>query len=273
MIALNELLNNFNHYQDMYNKLGLNIELNLIKSLEDERKKIQLDYESTKSNCNKNCNLLAKLKKQNQDISNKFSEILCAEQLIKEQELKLDNYNKLINQKLKKLPNIPDEFISKDISIQTKWQSITFEEFSTKLKSIKTNKPLQNIIFNKSKESYLVKIKNQLFSESNSYQLISCKNNEFIILLPEFEINQFLNEMIDILKTNSLALKKLKSSNSKSSTMEYMCKLNTNEFIKVSVKREFFTRFYNIKYKNEEIDMTKFLNQINLKFYKNKVLC
>lgn len=274
MIALNELLDNVNHYQDMYNKMEYKTNLNYFVEQEEERKRLQLEFEHLRANCNKQCNVLAKIKKNGEDFSDIFNEILTDEKILDDMQIRLDEYNNQINKELKKLPNIPDEFLDKKIYITQNnagdLSIYSFNEYINKLNQYlssnfdqKFNFIVQNLP--KNEVSYLSNIKNQVYEESNAYQEILLSNNS-IFLAPEFAINNLLNTIISFTATISQNLYKIQTTNTaKSSSAEFMAKINNNLCIKISLKREYFTRLYNLKYKNKSIDMTKFLNQISIK--------
>ena len=52
----------------------------------------------------------------------------------------------------------------------------------------------------------------------------------------------------------------------KPSSSEYFVHLKRKTYLKIAFKREFFTRELRIKYRDKTIDMTKFINQININF-------
>lgn len=273
MIALNELLDNVNHYQDMYNKIRYKTNLNYFIEKETERKKLQLEFEHLRANCNKQCNILAKMKKNGEDFSDIFNEILTNEKILDDMQIRLDKYNNQINKELKKLPNVPDVFLDKKIYIvknSTGDLSIsTFNEYIDRLNqylSINFDSKFNFVAKNtfKNEVSYLGSIKNQIYEESNAFQEILLSNNS-VFLAPEFAINNLLSAIINFTSNISQNLYKVKTtSTSKSSSAEFIAKINDNLRIKISLKREYLTRLYNLKYKNKSIDMTKFLNQINI---------
>lgn len=273
MIALNELLDNVNHYQDMYNKIRYKTNLNYFIEKETERKKLQLEFEHLRANCNKQCNILAKMKKNGEDFSDIFNEILTDEKILDDMQIRLDKYNNQINKELKKLPNVPDVFLDKKIYIvknSTGDLSIsTFNEYIDRLNqylSINFDSKFNFVAKNtfKNEVSYLGSIKNQIYEESNAFQEILLSNNS-VFLAPEFAINNLLSAIINFTSNISQNLYKVKTtSTSKSSSAEFIAKINDNLRIKISLKREYLTRLYNLKYKNKSIDMTKFLNQINI---------
>lgn len=267
MIALNELLDNLNYYQEMYNKMNFNIDLNYFYQKEVERKNLQLQFENLKASCNKLCNTLAKMKAKKENFSFIFQEILKNEKTLNQMQKDLDVYNDEINKNLRKLPNLPDEFLPENEFIKTNQKSISFvdfinkidktlKQFSSKTQFLKTPETKPNL--------YLSKIKNQVFEEKDSVQKINC-GEQILLLIPDYLTKDLINNLLGILKEDALNLKKIKTSLiSRSSICEYIAKLNECESVKISLKGEFYTRLYNIKYKNKSIDMTKFLNQINI---------
>ncbi|MBQ8424962.1 MAG: hypothetical protein IJX17_02945 [Clostridia bacterium] len=260
MIAFNELLSNINTFKESYNKIGFKINLDTFVNLENTRKDVQLKYEKLKSECNKKCHNFAILKKTNQELSSLYNEILQDEKTIKEYEIQLEKYNKLINNKLSKLPNLPDEILENDIFISKSNKELDINNF--KLESILngfTVKP-----FNYNTANYLITIENQLFNESNINQIINCLNG-YIILTTDYNLNNTIKTLLDYLKENSLSISQIKSKSMlKHSTSEYSIKLNNKNTLNFEIIKEYYTREYNIKYKNSSIDMTKFVNQINL---------
>ena len=264
MIALNELLNNINHYQEMYNKMNLNVDLKSFIDLENERKIIQLEFEYLKADCNKKCHEFALKKNNGEDLKSLYNEILNADKKIKELESQLEKYNKIINKELNKLHNLPDEFISENIEIDTR------KNESKIINLINNNFDMNFDIqtFDKSMYAVIKSIKNELFLESTANKKFIC-NDGIIILTTDFNVDKLFNNILEYLKNNSLKIIKQKTIlNKKSSAIEYLIKLNEIETITMELKREFYTRQYNIKYKSTKIDMTKFLNQINIKFNK-----
>ena len=71
----------------MYNKMGFKTNLNYFVEQEEERKKLQLEFEHLRANCNKQCNILAKIKKNGEDFSDIFGEILTNEKILDDMQM------------------------------------------------------------------------------------------------------------------------------------------------------------------------------------------
>jgi len=261
MIALNELLSNIEKYKIMYNKIAFKFDLDEFIKLENERKTIQLNYENLKSSCNKKCNEYALNKLNILETKSLYNEIIFLDKEIKNLSKLLENFNNIINRKLNKLPNLPDYYIEKNITISQTNKSILFTDI---INHFANNFTFQN--FNNKIEHYPKSIQNKLYSEENVNQLIKCIDG-IIIFTTDYQLDNILNEFINYIKYNSINLKNIKTTNiNKDSTNKYIAKINTNQSISINLIKEYYTRKYNIKYKNTKIDMTKFVNQINIKF-------
>jgi hypothetical protein len=259
MIALHELIKNRENFETAYKFLGLSENISEIIKLEDERKKVQLDYEAIVAKTNLSCSEIAKLRKQNLDTNTKIKEIECDEKKIKKLQKHLDIYEHKINSKLNKLHNLPDQLNEKNIQIETKNKSSDFNDFSSFLKSL-----MQNYCSSEKINKYLKKLKNRVFDESELPQCIFLKNGT-LLLVSDTNLDFILGQLLQFFKENCMNIVMLSAKSiDKSSTTEYLVQLNKNEFLKLSLKREFFTRQFKIKYKNQSLDMTKFVEQINI---------
>lgn len=268
MIALNELIKDIDIYRERYAVIAENIRLDDILDLEKERKEIQLKFEHLKADCNKKCNQLAKMKTKGEDISQIFAEIDQDDKTIKELDTILIDLGAKINDLLRKLPNLPDRIITKDIiynAIDSN-TSYNFEDFVDYLIDTiikKTYFTVQNTDYNDF--DYIKSLKDVLFSEVDSYVINKCSNNSVVLLCPEFEINNVLELILSEIDGENIKYSRKKSVDmNHSSADEYIIYLNDNEMVELQLKREFYTREFNIKYRNLQIDMTKFLNQIVL---------
>ena len=73
------------------------------------------------------------------------------------------------------------------------------------------------------------------------------------------------SELINFFKENALATIKLRTKQlRKECSSEYFIHLNKSEWMRVRCTREFHTRAHNVKYRDKSVDMTKFVNQINV---------
>lgn len=261
MIALNELLQNTEKFSKAYKLMGLNVNLKTIVDLENKRKKIQLEYEDLRAQSNKLCSQTALIKKSGKDVASHINEIEKIDSKITSLDLQLKLFEKKINSKLKLLHNLPDFNNEINEQIETSGKESSFNEFSSFLKSMMPSKPSI-----RSAKHCIKKLKNRMFEQS---ELPNCTfaRNGIVILLTENETNKMIDKILNYFKSNCMNIVRLSVNNlEKSSSSEYLVQINKYKHLKMKVKREFFTREYKIKYKNSSLDMTKFVNQINIKY-------
>ena len=266
MIALNELMENKSIFEERYKFLDCEDKIEKIIELEYERKILQLQYEKLRSDMNKLCHELAINKSQNQNLDEIFNTIISNEKELNFEEKKLNKLNKIINQKLNKLPNLPDEILEENKVISKNKISLNSQE----LKQFIQNNFINDYVVN-SKNNEKLKSKDCLKEYSNyifedNQILMIDSNNGLVILLSHIKFNDYIQKIFDYLKHNSAKFWQLKTkSMSSSSANEYKAKFD-DTIVKIEIKNEFYTRKYNIKYKNSLEDMTRFLKQINIKF-------
>ena len=263
MIALNELIKNIDSYKNIYKSMGVKANLDFIVKLEEQLKNIQLKAEKSRAECNKLCGEIIDLKALN---STADTEILLKKAIeldAKSNKLqaKLEKSTKKINHHLKKLPNIPDLNNLKHIQIETSKTEFNISDFENYLsKHFKTQSS------DKTLNNYLKLQANKIFSEEDIPTSIQFKK-EILILCSNYDTNQIIDDLINYFKNHSISMiehsiKKIK----KSSCRELFIHLKDNEFLKLEIKREFYTREHKIKYHDNKTDSTKFINQINLIF-------
>lgn len=261
MIALNELLENFETYQKAYSEMGLKINLNTFVSLENKRKETQLKAEKTRSTCNNLCSQVADKRKQNNDTEDLIKQIELLDKKHKKLQKQLYFQGKKIDKKLKKLRNIPDTMNKKHLQIKTQKTDSTVSELIQFLGTICKSQHNECSII-----EYLEDQKNKLFKESELPQMIVCKNG-ILLLCSAREYPKLTEQLINYLSKNAKSLIKHSIYKmKKSSSSEYFVHLMRKTYLKIAFKKEFFTREYKIKYRDTQIDMTKFVNQINIMF-------
>lgn len=267
MIALNDLLDRIDLYENMYQKMNFYFEKEYIVGLEAVRKEKQLEFEHSRADCNKLCHLLAVKKGSNQDFSLELEKILYYEKFLNESEDELNELGTKINDYLMTLPNLPDEFVLNDIVIFDSKNDVKVDLTLAKNELIKYLINLDKFSvyeFNGELKSYLKSISSTLLSQSDAYRVVKCLDG-LILLCPEFEINRVRDALIQIKELATKIVRVNTKSNEKSSTDEYLVYFG-EQFIKMSLKREFFTREHCIKYRNKQVDMTKFVNEIDIIF-------
>lgn len=267
MIALNELIEKKTLFEERYNYLGYKNEVEEIINLEKERKVLQLAYEKLRSDTNKLCHELALKKINNRNIDEIYQNIILNEKQLSIHEKKLNELNVIINKKLNKLPNLPDEILLENKLISKNKNSITLNNFKQFLFENTYNENILNLKDKSSLNSKIAlkQISNYIFDD-NQIINITLKNNRLVILLPHLKYNNFIEKLFEYLKQNSSKFWQIKTSKIlTSSTNEYVARLN-NATLKIEIKNEYYTRQYKIKYKNKLEDMTRFLKQININF-------
>lgn len=263
MIALNELLKNKEEYQNAYNLKGVKTDLNVFVRLEDERKKTQLDFEHKRAECNKMCGEVVKLKKQNKDDKAKelITEISDLDKQISRLQNKLNIQGKMIDNKLKKLHNIPDNNNVHNLQIETTRKESNHNDLRSFLAKFCKPEPYFSSV-----SKFIKSQANVLFEEQKLPIAYYCKNG-IVILCAEKNIDKLTTILLDYFKENSLSIiEKSVQKIKKSSSQEYFIHLKRKTYFKLEIKREFFTREYKLKYRDSSIDMTKFVNQINLMY-------
>ncbi len=261
MIALNELLNQREKYEETYKAMGLKENLNSIVELESKRKKLQLKAEELRAKNNRDCANIAKLRKGNLDTTSAMHDILETEKEIKSLQKDLSFMEKCINSKLKKLHNLPDSLNELNLQIDTKGNKSNFTEFTSLLKSFMNS---YNSLHTTT--GYVKKLKMRVFDESELPICVFSRNG-ILILVPDYDLDKTLKKLFNYFNENAMNVVQLSFKNlKKSSTAEYLIQFNEKQIIKLELKREFYTRQYKLKYKNKSLDMTKFVNQIDIMY-------
>lgn len=261
MIALNELLDNFDKFQTAYLLIGEKANLKTFVRLENKLKNAGLKFENTRVLCNKKCGELIKLQAKNQDTKAELKEILMLDKKALNYQKKFNKINNKINAKLKKLKNLPDNDNLMNLQVETLNITSTLSDLNQFLKAnFKCN------TCNLTAESFMKGETEKLIEEDSLPCANFCKNG--IVLLCTYENTQtILNEFLEYFKNHSISLieHSIKYLD-KSSSQEFLVHLNKNLYVKLELKREYFSRDYKIKYRDSKTDMTKFVNQINIMF-------
>lgn len=241
--------------------MGLNINLNSFVVLENQLKNIQLEYEQKRAECNKKCGYIVKLKKEGVDTTSALLEIIELDKKITKLQDKLNKTNKIIEKKLKKLHNPPDYKNTQNLQIETLKK--TSDLNTLKLKITKLCKVETTL---KSAKNFISLQANKLFKQNELPFAIYCKRG-VVLLCEQAKLDNLTNALLEYFKSNSLSIIersvcKLK----KSSCREFFIHLNRRLYLRLEIKREFYTREFNLKYRDQSIDTTKFVNQISITF-------
>lgn len=263
MIALNELLENIELFQEKYNQKGVKTNLQKFVILENKRKVLQLKTEKMRSLCNKLCAEVPHFKKSCKNTGELISQIEMLDHEINKNTKTLDRYQLVINSKLKNLHNLPEYDNTMNEQMITSKNSIPKNEFLNFIN--KTYKPSQ---FNK-KILYLLKSqKDIIYNESDLPVTFECKNG-YTFLGTAKQTEHIKQDLLKYFHENALSIvkvsvKKLNKDNSSS----FFIHLNNKDWLYLENIKEFYSREFKIKYHDTSIDATKFLNQLNILFFR-----
>lgn len=261
MIALNELLDDFDKFQTIYKLIGEKTNLKTIVHLENKLKSAGLLFENTRALCNKKCGELIKLQANNQDTKTELKEILLLDKKTLKYQAKFNKINNKINSKLKKLKNLPENQNLMNLQVETLNITSTLLDLNEFIKAnFKCNK------FELTTEKFVKGEAEKLIDEDSLPCANFCKDGIVLFCTCE-SVQPNLNKFLEYFKCHSISLieHSIKYLD-KSSSQEFLIHLNKNLYVKLELKREYFTRLYKIKYRDSKTDMTKFINQINIMF-------
>lgn len=261
MIALNEIISNKEKFEQTYKKMGKNIKLDKIISLEEEFIKLDKKSNELRSKCNKLCSEIAELVDSGTSTANAISKINEIDKNIIKLEKKSSTAMKKINKKLKKLPNLPLDENILNIAVKTKTTKFSKNDFICFLEQFsKIEKVNQNY------KNYLNSLKKIVFKAETLPKIIEINGSkQQIIILCGTNAIEILKKIENILTENAkyLTIKSIKSLN-KESSKEFCATLSDNTFICVKFSGEFVSREKMIKLYDKNLDMTKFINTIKL---------
>lgn len=261
MIALNELLSNLELYESMYKQKGIYFNPSFIVQKSEQLKKTQLEIEQQRSACNKLCQNTIQNKIKNKEAKSELKAILKLNKKIARGQRLLQIQTKQINNELKLLHNLPEDICLLNTQINT-----TQKTFSSDIskKFIFSLGKVSNI--NKSQTRFYKKMKNRIILQ-NELPLIFQLKKSIVIFVEKGEQKQMLEKIVTFFTENALSVIKLAVTElSKESAVEYFVHLSKNEHLKIKLLNEFKSREFNIKYRDKNVDATKFINQINIEF-------
>ena len=259
MIDLNHLLNNIELYNERYHHKGLKTTVDVFSELEKERKELQLKTEKMRALCNKLCGEVPSFKARKKDTSELIEKITLLDSQIAINNKVLDRMHKKINKKLKRLHNLPEFLNPYNEQIVTRKTGIKFSEL------------FELIEKNYNVESYSGKIlkffnekRNFLIDETSLPLVTKCKDG-YLFLCEESDVSKIQNFFLDFFEKNALSLIKVSCRKlNKANSASFYVHLNRKESFYFEINKEYFSREFNLKYRNSKIDMTKFVNQINI---------
>lgn len=258
MIALNELLSNIEEFSNKYKYKGVRFNPKFFVDMEKKRKALQLETEKMRADCNKLC-ADSISNKINKNAKINMQEIDLLNNKISKNNKILDRYNTLINKKLAKLHNLPDELSNINAQLQTKRKAISKDIVRKFVVSLGATEKIKL-----SHKEFYKSMQGRVFDESELPKVFIFKDSA-IIYCKKQDAEKYENELINFFKENALATIKLRTKQlRKECSSEYFIHLNKSEWMRVRCTKEFHTRAFSVKYRDKSVDMTKFVNQINV---------
>ncbi len=261
MIDLHHLLNNIDLYNNKYKKKGLKTNVKFFIMLENVRKQLQQKTENMRALCNKLCGEVVKLKnngKSTEDLVEKIT--LLDKQINKNNEI-LNKQNLYINKKLKKLHNLPDYLNPMHEQMKTNKSGVEKKQLIDLLE-----KQYNIIEYPKNIKKLFKEKRNYLLDEQNLPLVTKCKDG-YLFFCTEAQQKEIQEQFLDYFSTNALSLIKVSCRKlNKENSASFYVHMNRRESFYFEINKEFYSREYNIKYKDTKTDMTKFVNQINILF-------
>lgn len=258
MIALNEIISNKEKFEQKYRLMGKNICLDKIIKLEEVFIKLDKKANELRSNCNKLCSEIAELVNSNKDTKEAILNINKLDREIISLEKKSNKAMNKINKILKKLPNPSLEENVLNIAVKTNGNQTTKDEFIAFLNEISTIKDI-----NYSTIKYLNSFKKAVF-KAELLPIFVKNKNKFLLLCGSNGL-EILEKIQQNLSSGAkyLIIKSIKSLK-KTSSKELYATLFDGTSVCVEFSGEFVSREKSIKLYDKNLDMTKFVNLIQI---------
>ncbi len=261
MIDLNHLLKNIDIYKERYAKKELKVDLDVFVSLENDRKELQIKTEKMRALCNKLCGEVPHFRETGKNTEELIEQIKVLDSQINSNNKILDAYHKKINKKLKKLHNLPEFLNSYHEQMPTKFTNISLADLKKMIVSNYNTEQFKGKIIN-----YFKQKRDVLFEEEKMPYVICCKDG-FLFLCDEQSSEKIKKFFLDYFEKNALSLIRVSCRKlNKENEASYYIHLNKRESFYFEINKEFYSREFNLKYKNSKIDMTKFVCQLNVLF-------
>lgn len=261
MIALNELLNSRKNLENQYKKRGKNIDLSRFDGLNNMRKQIQKEAEELRAQNNKLCGTVGTMQLENKNTDELMSQISQNEKRIKSLQKSLEKVGAKIDKKLMKLPNklIESNFFD---FFDTPSESESTDIFDC----IESNFKIERISNPNLKKLHKALI-GRVFKESELPLSFNYADKKIIFFTTDETLKSHAQLIFKVLKANSKGLIRVPDvalENDSMATVKFV--LKNNDCVYLNILGEFYTRDYKIKYKNSQLDMTKFVNEFSLTF-------
>lgn len=265
MIALNKLLEEIELYKSAYQAKGLEFDLDIFIKLADKLKSAQLESEGARAKCNKLCASVVEVRDNDTKLNELMAEINMLDSTSNKAKKSAEKIEKEINSKLSKLHNLPDYIESTDKLLSSGHMS-NLKDFFSMLSNL-GGITEENVTAIK----YLKAQSNKILLQKDFPMITSLSDSTAVILCDKENVETLVGNLLSYLYVNSLFTKQISTKKlSKSSSSEYLSKLNENTVVKVEIKREFYTREFKIKYRDKALDRTNFANEIDIKITKKR---
>lgn len=259
MIALNELVKNYDNYVGKYNLMGKKAKLDSIILLEKKFTKLQQETNAQRSKCNKLCSEVANKINEKEDTSSLIEEINNLDTQINKSTILLNALYNKINIKLSKLPSLPRCENVLNIPIKTTQTNFNVKDFVQEVSKIAEIRELEEstLDFLKSQEDCIFEV--EKMPTSIGYK------NKITILSTKDDIYKIYDSLIETMKQNAkLLIQKSIRQMKKDSAQEFRVVLSDRSVIDIRLIEEYYSREYSLKYHDSKTDMNKFLNQIDI---------
>ncbi len=260
MIDLNDLLKNIDKYKAGYAFKRQKVNLDYFVIMEESRKKLQLETEKMRALCNKLCGEVARFREKNKSTDELIKQIVVLDKVINENNKTLNRYNKAINKKLSKLHNLPiyDNEYNEQLA-RNKNTNLTYAGLE---EALKINLKIEN--YDGKIQKYFKEKANFLFEEDKMPFAVKAKNG-YTILCRAQDVEKIKDGFLNYFADNAMSLIKVSSKKLHwANNASFYVHLNQKESFYFEINKEYCTREANIKYRSKDIDMTKFVNQINI---------
>lgn len=263
MIALNELVKNSEDFAKKYKLMGKRINLGSILLLEKKFTALQQKTTADRSACNKLCSTVAEMINQNKDMSETIAKINTLDKQINKDTILLNKLYKKINLKLLKLPGLARNENVLNLHIKTKATNFSIDDFVSQITKLSEIEVLKENI-----NTYLQSKESQIFDTQDLPMVLKFKH-KISIFLTKKDVVKVYDELVQSLKDNSKVLiQKSIRSMKKESSEEYRAVLPDKSIVDLRLIEEYKSREFGLKYHDNETDMSKFLNQIDIYIFK-----
>ncbi len=257
MIALDKLYKERDLFERRYKLKGKKFNLDKIFALDEKRKRLGLETEAMRAECNKLCGSVAAMKESGKPLAKTLEKIEILDSQIAANNKILAKLYKKIDALLAKLHNLPENENDRHLQLTTAQKTSSISELEEFLQTIASVSHSKLVI-----DKHLKSMKNMLLTDLP--QITRCKIG-YEILTTQDDFDRVKTQILNHFAAHSehlieVACKKLYKSNAAS----YLVHLNRHSSVYLEVINDFKTRENKIKYHDKKTDMTKFAMQLNI---------